>query len=332
VENKFSYYTITTADNKVACCYAGRNKFSSFCSLSAVVSASENMVYKEMIKWNDTKDKPKKAIQSFCMATVGAVVLLSCNWFGNKNEKLIFNPPLNKSYHFSLTKYSVQSWTYQSVPWNVFDTGYLNFSLENIGRTDTSDTCKFTLESFIWKGKFKVNYQRDSLHALSARIVLTDSGKVESVQNMNAILQDIESDSATPKYLNGVIPDQVSETAITDLFNRIFSVIPAKKVKLQDTWITNITLNTKHPINSSNYNLLVSRNGDTASVEIQSNIFARLSAGYEFYIKGNQKGDVLIDYRTGIPFSYKTESEIVTTTSYYDITNTENFILTRKEK
>ncbi len=278
---------------------------------------------------NQIKDKIKKGTQLFFMAAVGAIGLLSCNWFGHKNEKLIFNPPLTKVYHFSLTKYSAQSWTYQSVPWKVSDTVYLNFSLENISRTDTSDTCKFTLERFIWKGKMKVNYQRDYLHALSTEIVLSDSGKVLSVQSMNAILQDIENDGATGKYLNGVIPDQVSETALTDMLTRIFSVIPAKKVQPQDTWITNITLNTKHPLNFSNYNLLSSRNGDTAAIEIQSNIYARRSPADEFYIKGNQNGEALIDYQTGIPFSYKTEYEIVTTASYYDIKNTENFILLR---
>jgi hypothetical protein len=149
---------------------------------------------------------------------------------------------------------------------------------------------------------------------------------------MAVILQDIENDSGTGKYLNGVIPDQVSETAITDLLTRIFSVIPAKKVKTQDRWISNITLNTKHPINFSNYNVLTSQNGDTAVIEIQSNIFARRSPVDEFYIKGNQNGKALIQYQTGIPFSYRTEYEIITNTSYYDIKNTENFILIRTDK
>src|SRR6185312_2332556 len=277
------------------------------------------------------KHNVKKSVQIFCVTAVGAIILSSCN-VGNKNEKLIFNPPVNKVYHFSLTKYSSQSWTYQSVPWSIFDTVCLDFSLENIHRTDTSDTCKFTLHRFVWKGKFKVNYQRDSVHALSTTVVLNDSGKVQSVQSMAAILQDIENDSGTGKYLNGVIPDQVSETAITDLFTRIFSVIPAKKVKPQDTWINNITLNTKHPINFSNYNVLTNRDGDTAAIEIQSNVYARRSPLDEFYIKGNQNGEALIDYQTGIPFSYKTHYEIITTASYYDIKNTENFILTRIDK
>ena len=274
----------------------------------------------------------KKAIQFCCLSAFGGVVLLSCNPPGNKNGKLKFNPSLNKVYQFSLTKYATKSWTYQLVPSTMYDTVYLNFSLQNIHTSDTSYTCKFTLERFIWEGKFRVNYQRDSLHALSTNVVLSDSGKVEWVQNMDALLQDIQNDSGTGKYLTGVIPDQVSETAITDMLTRIFSVIPAKNVAPQDTWITNITLITKHPINFSNYNELKSLNGDTAAIEIKSNIFAARSPGEEFYIKGNQHGEALINYQTGIPYWYKTQSETVTTTSVYDVTDTEQFILIRKEK
>lgn len=278
------------------------------------------------------KYRIKKFIQLCFLAASGGIIFLSCNWFGNQNEKLIFNPPLNKVFHFSLTKYATKSWTSQSVPYKMYDTVYLDFSLQNINKTDTADTCKFTLERFIWKGKFKVDYQRDSLHALPAKVVVSDSGKVEWVQDLDAIVQDIENDSATGKYLYGVIPDHVSETAITDMLTRIFSVIPAKKVEPQDTWITNITLNTKHPVNFSNYNVLKSRNGDTAAIEMQSNVFASRSSGDEFYIKGNQTGEALINYQTGIPYRYETQSEIVTTTSVYDIKDTEKFILIRKEK
>src|SRR5665213_1296888 len=122
-------------------------------------------------------------------------------------------------------------------------------------------------------GKFKVNYRRDSLHALSTNVVLSDSGKVVLIQEMSGLLQDIENDSATGKYLKGVIPDEVSESAITDMLNRIFSMIPSKRVKPMDTWITNITLATNHPVNLSNFNVLKTLNGDTAAIEIQSNIY-----------------------------------------------------------
>ena len=281
---------------------------------------------------NQIKYRPKKYIQICCLAAISTVVLLSCKGVGNKNGELKFNPTLNKVYHFSLTKYASKSWTYQSIPSKISDTVYLNFSLQNIHTTGTSDTCKFILNSFVWKGKFIVNYQRDSLHALPMKMVVSDSGKVKWIQNMNDLLQDIINDSATGKYLNGVIPDQVSETAITDMLTRIFSMIPAKKIVPQDTWITNITLTTKHPINFSNYNLLKSLNGDTATITIQSNIFASRSPGDEFYINGKQNGEVLINYQTGIPYWYKTQSETITTTSVYDIKETETFFLIRKEK
>lgn len=230
-------------------------------------------------------------------------------------------------YHFSLTKYSVKSWTYQSITYKMPDTVYMNFSLQNIQNTDSSVSCRFVLNQFIWKGKTKVNYKRDSLHALSTLVVLSDSGKLMYVQNTNEILQDIENDSATGKYLNGLIPDQLSESAVTDMLNRIFSIIPSNNVQPGDTWISDITLVTNHPVGISNFNVLKSHNGDTAEIEIQSHAFARPSAGADPYIQGNQTGSALVSYSTGIPFWYSIQSEIITKTNYYDVHQLEKFIL-----
>lgn len=267
-----------------------------------------------------------------CLPAIGAFCLYSCSWDENFNATLKFKPPLDSVYHFSLTKYSTKSWTYQQIPLKIQDTVYLNFSLQNIHKTDSLDTVKFTLYDFVWKGKSKVNYHRDSMYALSTNISFSDSGKVESLQDLNLMVKDIENDQATGKYLRGVIADQVSISAITDMFTRIFSVIPAKKVKPQDSWITNITLTTNHPVHFSNFLTLENINDDTATIEIQSNIFARRSPGDEFYIKGNQHGKALVNYETGIPYWYKTENEIVTTTNYYDIKELENFILIQIKK
>ena len=250
-------------------------------------------------------------------------VLISCN----ENRKLKFNPVLNKIYHFSLTKYSVKSWTYQSISYKMPDTVYINFSLQNIQNTDSSVTCKFVLNQFIWKAKHSVNYKRDSLNALSILVVLSDSGKVIYVQNTDEMLNDIKKDSGTGKYLNGLIPDQISGSAITDMLNRIFSIIPARKVVPRDTWVSDFTLITNHPVGISNFNVLKSHNGDTAKIKIQSHAFARPSPGYDPYIQGNQTGSALVSYSTGIPFWYSTQSDIVTTTNYYDINQAEKFIL-----
>ncbi len=156
---------------------------------------------------------------------------------------------------------------------------------------------------------------------------LTNSGHVIYVQNMSRIWHDIENDSATGKYLNGVIPDQISESAVIDMRNRIFSIMAAKNVQPPDTWVSNITLITNHPVNLSNFDVLKSQIGDTAEIEMQAHAFARSSPGDDPYMQGNQEGSALVSYSTGIPFCYSTQSEIVTTTSYYDINQNEKFIL-----
>jgi len=261
---------------------------------------------------NNHRYRIKNLPKTLCLLLSCVVVLISCNLSGNKNGKLKFNPVLNKVYHFSLTKYSVKSWTYQSIPCKIPDTVYLDFSLLATRNTDTSVTCSLKWNRFTWGGTHAVNYIRDSLRALSTTAVLSDSGKVIYVQDMSNVLLDIESDGTTGKYLSGVIPDQLSQDAVTDMLNRIFSVIPAKQVKPGDSWIRDITLITNHPVEMSNFNMLKSLNSDTAEIEMQSHFFARQSVGYDPYIQGNLTGTAIISHATGIPYSYKTQSETAT--------------------
>ncbi len=180
---------------------------------------------------------------------------------------------------------------------------------------------------FRWKRRFNVNYQSDSAHAIPIHVAINDSGQVEKVEGVDELIRDVENDSATGKYLGGLIPDQISASAITDMLNMVFSEIPVRKVTVNDTWVTDLTLITNHPVHISNFNVLNSLDGDTATIEIQSNVFERRSPGDEAYINGKRKGVTLVNYSTGIPYLYKTESDVVTTTSYYDIKDIQSFTL-----
>ncbi|MGN6247850.1 MAG: DUF6263 family protein [Ginsengibacter sp.] len=231
-----------------------------------------------------------------------------------------FNPAPNTVYHFTLTQFSIKRWTYQSKPVRVYDSVELDFSLQQEKKYDSLIYCKMAFNRFLWQaGKIHLNYKRGSIHALPIDVVLNDSGQVVNVGNVDKVIEDIEKDSATGKYLSGVIPDHISVSSITDMLNMVFSEIPARKVKANDTWVTDLTLNTNHPVHLSNFNVIKNRNGDTAAIAIQSNVFARRSPGDEFYINGKRKGIALVNYSTGIPYLYKTESDVTTTMSYYDV-------------
>lgn len=269
----------------------------------------------------------KTLLKILSSVLVFVTVLPSCHSTGNENKSLEFNPVLNKVYHFSVAKYSVKSWTYQSIASKIYDTVFLNFKLRNIHSTDSAVTCKLEWNRFIWIGKSKVNYIRDSIHALSSEVVMTNHGKVKYLDGMQDIIADVEKDSNTGKYLSGVIPDQISNDAIADMLNQIFSVIPERAVNGNNTWVTNITLVTNHPVSISNFNVLKSLDNDTATVEFKSNIFARPSPGADPYIHGSQEGKAYIRYATGVPYLYEARSEAITTTNYYDVKNIQNLIL-----
>ena len=165
------------------------------------------------------------------------------------------------------------------------------------------------------------------MDALRIDVVLNDSGQVVDIGNIDELIEDVQKDSATGKYLGGLIPDHISVNAITDMLNLIFSEIPARKIKLNDTWITDLNLITNHPVHISNFNVLKSLDADTATISIESNVFERRSPGDESYINGKRKGVALVNYSTGIPYLYKIESNVVTTTSYYDIKEIQSFTL-----
>ncbi len=269
--------------------------------------------------------KNKRFLSFLYLLTGSFIVFIIFYLLSNKTGTLKLNPILNKVYSYTLVKTSEHNFTYQSVAHKIHDTVHINFSMQSIRNLDSTFICRLTFQDFLWNGK--VNYHRDSLHSMSTNVLINDSGMVEDVQDMNDLLQDIEKDSATGKYLVGVIPDHISENAVKDLLNKIFSVVPAQKVKVNDTWIRNIILITKAPVNISNFNVMDRRNGDTAVIAIQSNVSARQSPGDNPYMKGTQKGTALISYSTGMPFLYETQSEIVTTTNYYDVGNTERFVV-----
>jgi hypothetical protein len=66
----------------------------------------------------------------------------------------------------------------------------------------------------------------------------------------------------------------------------------------------------------------------TAQQSIYNQIIsARQSAGDVTYLKGDENGYAILSYSTGMPFLFETQSDVVTTTNYYDIKNNEHIVV-----
>ena len=253
------------------------------------------------------------------------VVFTGCNFSNNKIKKLKLNPVLNKMYNYSLTKTSSLQWNYNGTAHTKYDTILLNFSMQKINNSGVFITYKVPYNHFRWNNE--VNYVRDSVHSKPVMVLMNDSGTVMQVLHADELLQDIEKDSATQNYVTGVLPDYISENGIKDLFNKIFAVLPVKSVNENDTWVRNKIMIAKAPISVSNLYVLRSLGNDSATINIQSFVSARQSTGDVTYLKGDENGYVIVSYSTGMPFLFETQSDVITTTGYYDIKSNEHIVV-----
>jgi len=253
------------------------------------------------------------------------VVFTGCNFSNNKIKKLKLNPVLNKMYNYSLTKTSSIQWNYNGTAHTKYDTILLNFSMQKINNSGVFITYKVPYNHFRWNNE--VNYVRDSVHSKPVMVLMNDSGTVMQVLHADELLQDIEKDSATQNYVTGVLPDYISENGIKDLFNKIFAVLPVKSVNENDTWVRNKIMIAKAPIYVSNLYVFKSLSNDSATINIQSFVSARQSTGDVTYLKGDENGYVIVSYSTGMPFLFETQSDVITTTGYYDIKSNEHIVV-----
>ena len=238
------------------------------------------------------------------------ISFISCQQANNKNDTLEFQPVKNKIYTYAFVKTSVRQWVYDSVNYRTPDTVTFNFSMQHIDDSANISINRFTVNSFRWKDK--VNYKRTTAHAKPIMVLMNDSGAVEKVEGINKLLMDVKMDSGTGKYLDGLIPDYISENGIKDLLNSIFIIVPALPVQVKNTWVKNITTVTKAPIHFSNLYTMNNQDGDTAFIDIQSIISATQSVAQEAYMKGTLEGRAAISYATGMPFSCETTATVVT--------------------
>ena len=232
---------------------------------------------------------------------------------------------MNKVYNYSLTKTKILKWKYAGEDKEKIDKVRVIFSMKNVLRSDTTSLYEITYRTFGWRDL--INYNRDSLHSTPICLVMDERGLVQNARNSNLLYDDIANDSATKPYVAGILKDYVSEKALTDIFNKIFAVLPVKKVKEQDRWVTDISTTNNAPIHFSNVFLLDKSNDDTAIIKIESIISARQSPGDEYYLNGSQHGQSILHAPTGMPFIYDVHLEKIVKTTGGDIKETEHTIL-----
>lgn len=286
------------------------------------------------------------------------VSLFSCKFSEKNKNTLAFNPTLHQQYYYALTKITSQQWMYNNQNNISYDTIKIGFTYEVIKDTDSLHLCKLTFNDFVLKrppfkmtfnytgssiGKLQTPFLRNPfvvldsigyyIKGLSVQVLMSNKGIVKQVDGVDDLIDTIafRANSST-KGATQLLADYVSSNAITDLLNRIFSVPPDLEININDMWGRKITLITKAPVNIDNSYTMNQRHGDTAYIDINSVWFARQSEDNPPFMKGNLKGNTILNYSTGMPSDIDTKSETHTTTTSYIITGTEEFKIKRLTK
>lgn len=284
----------------------------------------------------------------------------SCQPPHKKERAFRFDPPFRREYRYSLTITSaslirryVNDVLTDTANKGITDSMRLDFTIKNIYDMDSTLICKLTFhdfrkkipkvsrriiglspnEQFVYRNPFalydSVGY---FIRGRSVQVMINRKGFVKRVDGVDDLVERMARGShRTESQIGRLLADYISDNAIKDMLNRIFTVVPQATVQQDERWVRNVTLVTKAPVKVSNLYTLTQRSGDTARIGIESIVSAAQSEGGNVYMKGKQTGHALVSYSTGMPTEYETSWETVTTVTnhLYDVVNKEHFQLSR---
>jgi len=148
----------------------------------------------------------------------------------------------------------------------------------------------------------------NSLIGKTMNVVFKPDGSVKSISGWSAILEDIQKNTASDnpavqQMVNGFI-QSFNEDAMKRMFEQSFKMYPDKEVNVGDSWNSDM-LFTIAGMNSDikNTYTLKSVSNDVALIEQVSDINIKPGAGMDGEMTGNQKGEISLNVKTGLPVS-----------------------------
>jgi hypothetical protein len=274
-----------------------------------------------------------------------AIVLFSILFMHSCTSKtttlLKFNPPQNVPYEFTWQQDSKQkqdpkpgqdSTAQFSHRFTRADSLSIRAQWICVAKNDSISTLEVTIEKISFTILIKMEEGDKKrlftlLNGYSAIVDVNNKGYVQSVKIKNSPVDTIaKALHSTPYVVHGLIDDYLSENAIKDYFDRIFTVVPNEKIDPDSVWSNTIFLDTKAPVKVNSLYTLQKIIDDTVQLGMTSIISARQTEGGNPYLQGRQTGRVILSYSSGIPIAYETNAETVYSTNYYDVKTNQHFI------
>ena len=255
-----------------------------------------------------------------------------CNAWETKRSGIGLDPDTQERYEFHLLKKIVTRWQRQERR----ESEELEFAVENIKKIGNLNILKVTFTNSTFEPELKTINQdslKEVLRSCPYEVTIDNKGFVTDVKGENKLIMEMRKVfTVDPYVIKSFVSNHIGTHSVKDIFTRMFSSVPARKVKLKDRWVNNVLLSSRAPIKMSSQFSFESMKGDSVFITIKAIVSAEQSPGGHVYMKGEQDGSVICSYRTWMPYFFKIESSTVTTTNYYKITTNEDFQISRMQK
>ncbi|MET0243360.1 MAG: DUF6263 family protein [Flavitalea sp.] len=257
---------------------------------------------------------------------LGGFTLAGCSDKEDQITSLTFDPAGSVNYSFK-----VSTVTTEQASWGpLTDTLSLNFSLRTLEKDTSGDKLLFRIDkleigrdSFNYSKGVTINNVRQDMKAFynrtdsiadamtgdSLKIILDRNGALVRMEGYDSLAKRVAQKMAcTPSEVKNTLSDYISETAIRDVFLRLFCYLPSGMLIKNGSWVNNTVYKSLAPIKSSNMITIDS----VMKNEIVLDVRSEISAGTEgdYYLSGKGKTMIVADKRTGIPKSLKTVEKI----------------------
>jgi hypothetical protein len=157
---------------------------------------------------------------------------------------------------------------------------------------------------------------------LSVQVWIDNHGLVRRVEGVDRIIDSLAKRyPGTRSIVRAYLEDYISSAAIKDELNPLFAFVPARTKLAGQSWVVDLMLMSKAPVQLSNIYTMEKLAGDTAFLSVSSIISARQGEQGRVYMKGRLSGNIVTSYSTGIPYQYQTTDETITTTDMNTITS-----------
>jgi hypothetical protein len=281
----------------------------------------------------------------------------------NKSDTLSFNPEPGKVYQVSILRYSSSDYLRSNSKLSDHklpaDTLHFDGQLTRNNAKDSLVQMTFIITNLQLKtapssvvskkntglpNYFDIRNKIFKLIAGTQILVTFNSkGGVEKVDGIekaiSGVYQKVKRDSAMASWASlinysdrSMFHDYLSEEGITDLFNMIFYVLPAREVQPGDSWGNDFIQTARAPVKYSNLFTWKSDNMDNGSIHMESVISATTGEGGKTYMKGKRLGEGNTNVNTGLPITYQSTNETVTTTDASQLSTTEKLTVTITSK